>query len=1415
MNAPYIQGAYGKDVNEFYNEDGTNLDFSKLEEVMSDPEFSKKIEDFKYQDFLKREQEAYDKAGVVEKGLNLTTAFLADPSLTTQNLLFGNEGTGYHRPLMGQWQGLNADDSAYKDFYGRATGADENWLNTGLNYINPAHYLGEATLSSKEGDIMETGLNLANAAMLGRLNLGKGAAKALSSDYAQSGLKGVQNILKGRASAKDLFKRSDLVQIKNPKKLAQMEAKIASGKLEPADYKFYSSLQKSPDALTYAEGQTPYIVKNPMTAAEASSYNLKSLAKDLTKGKLSKNDVAAVEQALSRSIPSSGEVMSDKALKKIYDNLPKGLKKADVDFALNNPSTYWEIPELTNNKLLTDFLGRKDFFSKAEYLLPSASPTRTLPKFQQSSLEALEAAAAAPLIERQALAAELTPIGEQLSHVGKGTIAEEKKQGGTLNKSFNNSGFKSLPLYVQNKIKMGSNNKYQIGSYLIPGEKTFRNEDGMICDENGCTPEDQYFTDLTQSEYNDLLTNNLQTGQRAARALVDANAAASETAEEYWNKQGVKNLSQYLGGDPYGCIVTAGSKGYQVACPEEQSDMASSIFWSNQRLRDAADYAQKKEEGEPLTKRQAEKAEAFEKSGRERIFKGKKEKGRQEMFNVAKQPGDLLSKLSGSGEGEGHAVMYLGDRSNIEKHLKEGTIGDSIYNYLSPKEWKNILNNEINEGTKDIIINSPGPEDWIKFRQHGLEYFEGSPDAAYSAYRYQGTPTERAYTESQVEDYLKKGRDYQFGIPQQLQTLGTPQIQTSGEILNTFAPTPIEYESKRQEKKAKKFQESYLDLLSNTKKSGGMLYGQGAQMPQGQMTDYPITEFNEGGTHEENPFGGIYQGMHPNGKPNLVEQGELKITKPDGTQFIVSAQKDMKITEEIVEQFPTLKPYKSKTVLDTAKIINRDKSFNGQKREGDTIQENSKNIIIEDFTAAHEILSEMKNQEEALKKEEAFNKDLDKMMEKHPEYMEALLAQSAQPMQQQGPSPEEMAMMQQQGGMPPMMATYGGNIHRYGSNMYNFGSTLGAGLAGVAKGVAGSIPGVGGMLEQGVDTLHGALDKDITEQDKMALGFGESVGAAGTAAVTGGATLATGMDNIIGGAAEGASNIPGMGEDGQKFLEGVNQMSGLAGMIPMTYGGMKMGCGGMKYGKGGKMGCNCYKCGGKMHANGGNMYQNGDFLNEKMMSGYNMDVSSSLGQIGGEAAQQPSEFTYQRGWGSVAADVAPIAYNLYSGLKKPETYTAGRMDLDAPQLDFGETEKALAQNLAGSKKALRATGSGGNYLSNLAAMTGAGNRAVSSAYQDMMNAQAQLDYDASKTSEVYNLQQKNMEDQENIKREMLQGQALASGIQGIADLSNKYTTEDTAAYYAGMANPQFKMSTAGPSFKKGKRRFLTGVTENT
>ena len=264
---------------------------------------------------------------------------------------------------------------------------------------------------------------------------------------------------------------------------------------------------------------------------------------------------------------------------------------------------------------------------------------------------------------------------------------------------------------------------------------------------------------------------------------------------------------------------------------------------------------------------------------------------------------------------------------------------------------------------------------------------------------------------------------------------------------------------------------------------GGNIYSNGG-FGDNNMNEIPVTQFGNGGTHEENPLGGIPQGVGANGKQNLVEEGELKVPDPrpqsEGGFFIVSADSSMKITKSIAEQYDIPKKYVGKSVLKAAESILRKDS----RREGDTIEQNSIDIELANFLDAHEELTAMKK----AKEEGKFMEELAALEEKYPEYMQALMGgQEEQPMDpamggmgqgmEQQMSPEEQAMMEQQmmaqqqggmpqggmpqgapgmeqgmdpammGGMPPeaMGMAYGGNMYEYGStmdNMYGMGANM-------------------------------------------------------------------------------------------------------------------------------------------------------------------------------------------------------------------------------------------------------------------------------------------------------------------------------------------------------------------------------------
>lgn len=216
------------------------------------------------------------------------------------------------------------------------------------------------------------------------------------------------------------------------------------------------------------------------------------------------------------------------------------------------------------------------------------------------------------------------------------------------------------------------------------------------------------------------------------------------------------------------------------------------------------------------------------------------------------------------------------------------------------------------------------------------------------------------------------------------------------------------------------------NILSNMK-YGGRMYNTGEM----------LTEYNEGGTHEENPLGGIPVGQGPNGQPNLVEEGETRFG-----DYIFSDR--LEITKDIAQEFNLPKNYVGKTFSDASKSMQKSNS----RRVDDKIEQAN---IERNLTKLQEA-QEMFKQAEVSKKLEEIN-ELD------PNALAAIAGQGqgqGQPsMAPTQPSPEEMMMMEQaamqQGQMAeqPMMEgsmegmAYGGplsNIAFGGGGSMNFKS---------------------------------------------------------------------------------------------------------------------------------------------------------------------------------------------------------------------------------------------------------------------------------------------------------------------------------------------------------------------------------------
>lgn len=171
-----------------------------------------------------------------------------------------------------------------------------------------------------------------------------------------------------------------------------------------------------------------------------------------------------------------------------------------------------------------------------------------------------------------------------------------------------------------------------------------------------------------------------------------------------------------------------------------------------------------------------------------------------------------------------------------------------------------------------------------------------------------------------------------------------------------------------------------MNILSNMK-YGGRMYNNGGPL---------LTEFNEGGSHEENPLGGIPQGMGANGQMNVVEEGETKFE-----DYIFSDQ--LKLDKEMAEEFDLPKKYVGKTFARISELMNKPNS----RREDDSIETADK----------ERNLAKLRDVQEAFKQAEVEAK-LAEIDQLDPTAIPNLMQQGAQ--QQGGPQGLEGEMMQQQ-----------------------------------------------------------------------------------------------------------------------------------------------------------------------------------------------------------------------------------------------------------------------------------------------------------------------------------------------------------------------------------------------------------------
>lgn len=120
----------------------------------------------------------------------------------------------------------------------------------------------------------------------------------------------------------------------------------------------------------------------------------------------------------------------------------------------------------------------------------------------------------------------------------------------------------------------------------------------------------------------------------------------------------------------------------------------------------------------------------------------------------------------------------------------------------------------------------------------------------------------------------------------------------------------------------------------------------GPLLTHGGVWSNGVTNINEGGTHEENPFEGVQMGVDDQGIPNLVEQGELVYNDYVFSKRI-KAPKALKSTYKL----------RGDTFADIAKYAQKE----SEERPNDPISKRGLDDIMTKLGTAQEVIKSMKN----------------------------------------------------------------------------------------------------------------------------------------------------------------------------------------------------------------------------------------------------------------------------------------------------------------------------------------------------------------------------------------------------------------------------------------------------------------------
>ena len=116
-----------------------------------------------------------------------------------------------------------------------------------------------------------------------------------------------------------------------------------------------------------------------------------------------------------------------------------------------------------------------------------------------------------------------------------------------------------------------------------------------------------------------------------------------------------------------------------------------------------------------------------------------------------------------------------------------------------------------------------------------------------------------------------------------------------------------------------------------------------------------MTYVNNGGTHEQNPYGGVFMGVDEEGTPNLLEEGEV-IWNDNGNEYVFS--KRLSPSKEFKKRHKLKK--KDKSFADAAIAFSKE----SDERPFDKISDDTHNAIMSELRNEHELVRQLAAKDE-------------------------------------------------------------------------------------------------------------------------------------------------------------------------------------------------------------------------------------------------------------------------------------------------------------------------------------------------------------------------------------------------------------------------------------------------------------------